>query len=66
MYGAEVSKQTISTITDQVIGAMTEWQNRPLDKAYAVMFIDALVRREALCDRVEVGDLRRLAVAAAG
>lgn len=42
VYGAEVSKQTISTITDQVIGAMTEWQNRPLDKVYAVMFIDVI------------------------
>ena len=31
VYGAEVSKQTISTITDKVIDGMTEWQNRPLD-----------------------------------
>jgi len=31
IYGAEVSKQTISTITDRVIEGMTEWQNRPLD-----------------------------------
>lgn len=29
IYGAEVSKQTISTITDQVMEGMTEWQNRP-------------------------------------
>ncbi|SUA40682.1 Transposase and inactivated derivatives [Nocardia africana] len=29
VYGAEVSKQTISTITDKVIDGMTEWQNRP-------------------------------------
>jgi putative transposase len=31
VYGASVSKQTISTITDKVIDGMTEWQNRPLD-----------------------------------
>jgi putative transposase len=31
VYGAEVSRQTISTITDAVIEGMTEWQNRPLD-----------------------------------
>jgi putative transposase len=31
VYGAEVSRQTISTITDAVIKGMTEWQNRPLD-----------------------------------
>ncbi|SCE92223.1 Transposase, Mutator family [Micromonospora chaiyaphumensis] len=29
VYGAEVSRQTISTITDKVIEGMTEWQNRP-------------------------------------
>ena len=31
VYGAEVSKQTISAITDKVIEGMAEWQNRPLD-----------------------------------
>jgi transposase-like protein len=31
IYGAEVSKQTISTITDRVMDGMGEWQNRPLD-----------------------------------
>jgi putative transposase len=31
VYGASVSKQTISTITDKVIEGMAEWQNRPLD-----------------------------------
>jgi transposase-like protein len=33
IYGAQVSKQTISTITDKVVDGMTEWQNRPLDPA---------------------------------
>jgi hypothetical protein len=32
-YGADVSRQTISTITDKVVEGMTEWQNRPLDAA---------------------------------
>ncbi len=40
VYGAEVSKQTISTITDSVLERMTEWQNRPLDRVYPVVFID--------------------------
>jgi putative transposase len=31
IYGAEVSRQTISTITDAVLDGMAEWQNRPLD-----------------------------------
>ncbi|RSN19741.1 IS256 family transposase, partial [Amycolatopsis sp. WAC 01416] len=42
VYGAEVSRQTISTITDKVIEGMTEWQNRPLDPVYPVIFIDAI------------------------
>lgn len=42
VYGAQVSKQTISTITDKVIEGMTEWQNRPLDPVYPVVFIDAI------------------------
>ncbi len=42
VYGAEVSRQTISTITDKVIEGMIEWQNRPLDCVYPVVFIDAI------------------------
>ena len=42
VYGAQVSRQTISTITDKVLDAMAEWQNRPLDPAYPVVFIDAI------------------------
>ncbi len=42
VYGARVSRQTISTITDKVVDAMTEWQNRPLDPVYPVVFIDAI------------------------
>jgi transposase-like protein len=33
IYGAEVSKQTITTITDRVMDGMAEWQSRPLDPA---------------------------------
>ena len=42
VYGAEVSKQTISTITDRVLEDMVGWQNRPLDPVYPVIFIDAI------------------------
>src|SRR6476620_3935477 len=42
VYGAQVSRQTISTITDKVIEGMAEWQNRPLDPVYPVVFIDAI------------------------
>lgn len=43
VYGASVSKDTISRITDKVLEEMTEWQHRPLDAVYPVIFIDALV-----------------------
>lgn len=42
VYGASVSKDTISKITDKVVGEMTEWAGRPLDSVYPVMFIDAI------------------------
>jgi putative transposase len=42
VYGAAVSKQTITAITDRVMEGMAEWQSRPLDPVYAVIFIDAI------------------------
>ncbi|MET8156717.1 IS256 family transposase [Sphaerisporangium sp. NPDC005289] len=42
VYGASVSKQTISTVTDKVMDGMAEWQNRPLDRVYPVLFVDAI------------------------
>jgi len=42
VYGAEVSRQTITTITDRVMDGLAEWQSRPLDPVYAVVFIDAI------------------------
>jgi putative transposase len=43
IYGASVSKETISRITDKVIEEMQSWQARPLDPVYAAVFIDAIV-----------------------
>jgi transposase-like protein len=42
VYGAEVSKQTITTITEKVMDGLAEWQNRPLDAVYPVIFVDAI------------------------
>ena len=42
VYGATVSKDTISKITDKVIEEMAEWCNRPLESVYPVVFIDAI------------------------
>jgi putative transposase len=43
VYGTEVSRETISKITDRALEEMGEWQNRPLDRVYPVVFIDAMV-----------------------
>ncbi|GAA3130798.1 hypothetical protein GCM10020255_004490 [Rhodococcus baikonurensis] len=42
VYGADVSKQTISTIIERVMEGMAEWQNRPLYPVYPVLFIDCI------------------------
>jgi transposase-like protein len=42
IYGASVSKETISRITDKVVAEMNEWANRPLDSIYVAVFIDAI------------------------
>jgi putative transposase len=42
VYGAQVSRQTISTITDRVLDGLAAWQSRPLDPVYPVLFIDAI------------------------
>jgi putative transposase len=43
IYGASVSKETISRITDKVVEEMTDWSHRPLDEVYAAVFIDAIM-----------------------
>jgi putative transposase len=43
VYGASVSKETISRITDKVIEEMNDWTVRPLETIYAAVFIDAIV-----------------------
>lgn len=42
VYGAEVSRDTISRITDAVLDELAAWQSRPLDAVYPVVFIDAI------------------------
>jgi transposase-like protein len=43
VYGTDISRETISKITDAVIGEMTDWLNRPLERVYPVIFVDAIV-----------------------
>jgi len=43
LYGYELSTQTISNITEKVIEKANEWQSRPLDAIYPIIFMDATV-----------------------
>ncbi len=42
LYGIEVSATMVSNITDQIIPEIKEWQERPLDSVYPILFIDAV------------------------
>src|SRR6266540_3670194 len=42
VYGTQVSRQTISTITDRVLEGLAAFKSRPLDAVYPVIFIDAI------------------------
>ena len=42
IYDTEVSRATISKITDEIVADMAVWQNRPLDAIYPVLLIDAI------------------------
>ena len=42
IYDTEVSRETISKITDEIVADMAVWQNRPLDAVYPVLLIDAI------------------------
>lgn len=49
LYGIEVSATMVSNITDQILPKIKEWQERPLDDVYPIVFIDAVhfsVRQE--------------------
>lgn len=43
IYDTQISRETISKITDQIVEDMLAWQHRPLDRLYAVVLIDAIV-----------------------
>ena len=42
IYGVEVSDTTVSRITDKILPEAKEWQQRPLESVYAVVFLDAI------------------------
>jgi len=51
MYGVELSDGTLTAITDRIIPEIKEWQNRPLESVYPVIWLDAMhfkVRHEGM------------------
>jgi putative transposase len=52
LYGTEISRDLISTMTDAVLEDVTEWRNRPLDKLYPIVFMDGFVAKCRLDGRV--------------
>jgi putative transposase len=63
LYGVEVSPDLISRVTDAVLEEAREWQNRPPDSVYPVVFFDALrvkirddglVRNKAISSALDV------------
>ena len=42
IYGLEVSDSTISRVTDKILPVVRDWQNRPLEPIYAVVYLDAI------------------------
>ena len=45
LYGTEISRDLISSLTDAVLEDVTEWRNRPLEALYPVVFIDGFVAK---------------------
>lgn len=42
VYGVDASAEMISKMTDRILPIAKEWQNRSLDRKYAIIFIDAI------------------------
>lgn len=42
LYGIDASPELISRITDKILPLVTEWQARPLEEVYAIVFMDAI------------------------
>ena len=77
IYGIEVSDTTVSRVTDKILPVVKEWQQRPLESVYAVVFLDAIhyhVRSEGqivkkavyiaigICIRLNLSDFRKISL----
>ncbi len=42
LYGVDISAETVSNITNRILPLVLEWQNRPLERTYSFIFMDAI------------------------
>jgi transposase-like protein len=42
IYGANISTSMVSSITDKILPEIKEWQSRPLEKCYPIIYLDAI------------------------
>lgn len=57
IYGHELSSETISTITDKVLEKAREWQSRPLESVYSIVFMDGMIlkmRQDGVVQKITV------------
>jgi transposase-like protein len=52
LYGTEVSATLISAVTSRVMDEITEWQSRPLEKVYPILFLDAFFYKTRVDSKV--------------
>ncbi|WP_269208658.1 transposase [Edwardsiella ictaluri] len=52
LYDADVSPALVSKVTDAVMEQVTEWQNRPLDAVYPIVYLDCIVLKVRQDSRV--------------
>lgn len=61
IYGVEISPSLISTVTDEVLDEVRQWQSRPLDSVYPILYLDALqVKVKSQGPSRQQSDLHRL------
>ena len=52
LYGADVSPALVSAVTNRVMGELSEWHQRPLDKLYPIVFLDAFFYKTRVDNKV--------------
>ena len=42
IYGVEISKSSMTAVTDKILSKISQWRNRPLEEIYPIIFLDAM------------------------